>query len=650
MNNARLMENTARLRRKVTAAAAVAIFAALLSSCTLNPETAGNGARRQDGQKKSMNPAEFQLIGKVKVDEFNDVPMANETPANGGQIVVRLPAEPNSLNVWTSNDAYSSEVNSYVYNALLRRDPETYKWEGSLAERWTEEDMVIKKDGGKLRGTVADTAGASGPVTIKTASGSLTVPCQDVQEVRRGVIFTFHLRKGVRFHDGKPVTAADVKFSLDTIKNEYVDAPSLRNYYKDLETYEVLDQYTVRMTYSKQYWLAREFAGGFEIVPKHIYDADDLQRKDPQAFGKRFNEHPNNRMPIGTGPYKFERWDTGNQIVLKRNDAYWDISRRGHLDRIAFKFVSDPVAALQAFKNGEVNFLPGITAEQYEKETSTEDFKRRFVKIEYYTGGFNYIGWNMRRPPFDDAKVRLAMAYGALDREEFRDEVLYGHGVIVTQSEYYFGPAYDHSIQPHPFDPEKARQLLLEAGWYDRDGDGLRDKDGRPFRFELLLPSGNAVARQRAALMKENLRKLGVDMEVRELEWATFLENISDRKFDACNLGWAIGVEDDPYQIWHSSQSENRGSNHVGFGNAESDRIIEQSRITLDDTERRKLFSDLAHIQHETQPYLFLYTTPNFGVYDKRYRGVKLYKIRPGYDLSEWYLPQAQSGETAQNR
>jgi len=154
------------------------------------------------------------------------------------------------------------------------------------------------------------------------------------------------------------------------------------------------------------------------------------------------------------------------------------------------------------------------------------------------------------------------------------------------------------------------------------------------------MPSGFEAYRRRAALMKENLRKLGIDMTVRELEWATFLESIYDRKFDACSLGWGTPIESDPYQIWHTSQSENRGSNHVGFGTPETDRLIEQSRLTIDDAARRKLFPQLHRIQNEMQPYLFMYTEPNLGIYDKRYRGVKFYKVRPGWDLAEWYLPQ----------
>jgi peptide/nickel transport system substrate-binding protein len=408
-----------------------------------------------------------------------------------------------------------------------------------------------------------------------------------------------------------------------------------------VESCEVLDKYTVRITYAKQYWLAKATIGAFEILPKHIYDPDNLSEKDPKAFGKQFNESPYNRKPVGAGPYKFERWDTSSQVILTRNEAFWDAPRRGHLDRLIFRFISDDVAALQALKNGEVNFIPTrLKPEQFDNEMNDPSFVKRFAKVENYTGGYSWIGWNMRRPPFDDVRVRQAMAYGALDIRDFIDKVMHGHALIVAGEQNFFGPAYDHNIQPYPFDPEKAKQLLLEAGWYDRDGDGIRDKDGRPFRFEFLIPSGSDIYERRAAVMKENLRKLGIDMTIRELEWATFVENVTDRKFDACNMGWGGGIEDDPYQIWHTSQATGRGDNFVGFGNAETDRLIEQSRLTLDDTERRKIFFEFQRVLYQTQPYLFLWMPADLGAYDKRYRGVKFYAVRPGYDLTEWFLPK----------
>ena len=620
------------------------VLSSFLVSCSLDPATLASESAAASAAAVSNNSGSpgdnFQLIGKVKVDEFNDQATGKGIPRDGGQLIVQVRAEPDSVNPYTDNSLYSTYVTSLVNNTLLRQDPETFEWEGSLAERWTEEDVVVRKDGKELRGDAAYAGpGETGDVLLRTAAGdTMRMGSSEVLEVRKGVAFTFYLRHGVKFHDGKPFTAADVKFSFDTIKNENVDAPSLRVYYNDLRSCEILDPYTVRMTYSKQYWKAREFAGGFDVLPKHIYDADNLQERDPKAFGKRFNESEYNRKPIGTGQYKFGRWDTGNQIILTRNENYWDVPRHGHMDRIIFRFISDDIAAITALKGGDVNFVPEAAGEQFDQANDTE-FLKRFAKAEYFLGSFRYVGWNMRRPPFNDVKVRQAMAYGALDRQKFIDAVLHGHGIIVTGSEHYFGPGYDHSIPPYPFDPEKAKQLLLEAGWYDRDGDGLRDKQGKPFRFEMLMPSGFEAYRRRAALMKENLRKLGIDMTVRELEWATFLENIYDRKFDACSLGWGTPIESDPYQIWHSSQSENRGSNHVGFGNAETDQLIELSRITIDDAARRKLFSQLHHIQNETQPYLFMYTEPSLGIYEKRYRGVKFYKVRPGWDLAEWFLP-----------
>ncbi|MBI4481018.1 MAG: hypothetical protein HY651_13450 [Acidobacteria bacterium] len=632
---------------------AVILLCSLLLSCSLNPAESGAepGAAGSTSLslKKNLSDGEFQLIGRLKVDEFNDRATGKEIPAEGGQVVVRFNAEPETLSTWLSiADAYSTYISSYyVYDSLLWRDWESFELEPGLAERWTEEDIVVRKDGKELRGDASYAGpGETGDVLLRTAAGdTMRLGPSEVQEVRKGVAFTFYLRRDVRFHDGKPLTAADVKFSLDTIMNEDVDAVDARSQFVDLEGYELLDRYTIRVTFAKQYWEALLQLGSLEILPKHIYDWDDLQEKDPKAFGKRFNESDYHRKPVGTGPYRFVRWDTGQQVVLERTDNYWNVKRVGYLDRIIFKFISDPVPALQALKNGDVNFIAGrLTGEQYDTEMSDPSFLRRFAKVEFYTPGFCYVGWNMRRPPFNDAKVRQAMAYGALDRKKFLEEVMHGHGIQTVAYQYFFGPAYDHSMESYPYDPLKAKQLLLEAGWYDHDGDGLRDKNGQPFRWEYLIPSGSDVRRRRAALMKENLRKLGIDMTIRELEWATFIQDVTERKFDACDLCWAQNIESDPYQLWHTSQAEGRGSNYPGFGNAETDQLIEDSRRTLDDTARRKLFFRLDRILHEQQPYLFLYVIPELGAYDKRYRGVKFYKLRPGYDLTEWYLPEEAGG------
>jgi peptide/nickel transport system substrate-binding protein len=617
------------------------LFALLQGACTLKPEELSRAGSLGPVLSAPAQASDIN-VGPPKVDEFNDQASGTEVPAKGGQLIVQFVSEPDSLNPFTDNSAVNSYIAEYVFSSLLRQNPSTFEWEGNLAERWLQEDTVIKQTGEVLRGKVSFSGPQeTGDINLQTASSAgQRISRAAVKEVHAGASFTFYLRPDARFHDGRPVTAADVKFTFDVLKNKYVDAASLQAYYVDVESAEVLDSHTVRITYGKQYWDAISYAGGsnFTILPRHIYDPDNLIEKDPEQFGKHFNEGAHNRKPVGSGPYKFEKWDTGLQVSLARNDDYWDSKRAGHLDRIIFKFISDPVAALQALKNGEIDFLTRARAEQFVVETKDPEFLKRFVKVPYYTPNFSYIGWNMRHPPFDDARVRQAMAYGALDVQDFLEKIRYGLGIRVSAYQYFFGPAYDHSLQPFPFDQNRARELLLDAGWFDRDGDGLRDKNGQPFRFEFLQPSGSD--NRLAALLKENLRKLGIDMVVRELEFATLLQNIYDRQFEACVLAWAQDPESDPYQIWHTSQKENRGSNHVGFGDAFTDQLIEQSRMTMDAGKRREIFHQFDRILYEQQPYLFLYTAPDLGMYDKRFRGVRWYKLRPGYDFTEWFIPR----------
>ncbi|MBF8305599.1 MAG: bac 5 protein, partial [Acidobacteria bacterium] len=332
------------------------LSAATLLSCSLDQRPPGTAASEAGAARPTARGAaasgNVELAGEVKVDEYNDLATGREAPVQGGQVVVQFLAEPDSLNPFTDNSAVNHYINEYVFSSLLRQNEETFEWEPSLAERWLEEDVVLGKDGRKLRGKASFSGpGDTGDLTLRTSSGeTLRISSAEIQEVRRGVSFTFFLRRNAKFHDGHPVTADDVKFTYDTIRNETVDAPSLRNYYTDMESCEVLNDYTVRLTYGKQYWEARSYAGGqsFMILPRHLYDPDGLIEKDPEAFGKQFNEGAHNRNPVGSGPYKFERWETGIQVVLRRNDDYWEEKRRGHLDRIIIKFISDPVAALQS--------------------------------------------------------------------------------------------------------------------------------------------------------------------------------------------------------------------------------------------------------------------------------------------------------------
>ncbi len=294
-------------------------------------------------------------------------------PVDGDWLIVHLGAEPGTLNPITATDAYSGRVNDYVYESLLRREPKTLELVPVLAESW------------------------------------------EISEDR--LTYTFHLRKDVRWQDGTPFTARDVLYSFERINDPAVDAAHLRNYYRDIEKLEILDDHTLRYRYRMPYFRALEFCGGIPIVPAHLFkDGDD------------FNQHPIGRSPLGTGPYRFVRWDTGKEIVLERNEAYW--GTKPHIKRIVFKIITDNTVALHVLKKGGLDLM-SLRPIQWVKQTGSARFQERFQKLKYYLPSYTYIGWNMRKPYFDDRRVRQAMTM-LLDREMILQRLLFGLGTVVS--------------------------------------------------------------------------------------------------------------------------------------------------------------------------------------------------------------------------
>jgi peptide/nickel transport system substrate-binding protein len=500
----------------------------------------------------------------------------NAAPEDGDWLVRRLKAEPATLNPLTATDAYESTINGYIYESLLERDNRTLDLVPLLAETY------------------------------------------EISPDRLSYLFT--LRDGVAWQDGKPFTSEDVVYTFDRIVDPKVDCPHLKSYFKDLVKVEALDGKTVRFTLSKPYFKSLEMIGGMSIIPKHIFSTGD------------FNTHPAGRSPMGTGPYLFVRWDTGKDIVLEKNDAYR--GEKPNLNRIVFNIITDDNAALQVLKSGELDLM-GLIPIQWVRQTDSRKFKRMFDKHTYYLPGYRYIGWNSRRPFFEDRMVRRAMTM-LVDRESILENLLFGFGRVVTGSFFYESPDYDKTIEPWPYDPKMAASLLDEAGWVDSDGDGIRDKDGVPFRFEFSIVSGVKFHEQLSTVLKEELSKVGIEMTIRPLEWALFTQVLDGRNYDAVTLGWSLPVEADPYQVWHSSQVE-KGSNHVGFSNKEADNIIEEARITFDKEERVKFYRRFHQILHEEQPYTFLFVGQSLVSIDRRFENVNIYSL--GIDTTEWWVP-----------
>ena len=499
------------------------------------------------------------------------------TPVIGDWLVRRLNAEPATLNPITASDAYEGQINGFIYESLLTLDNESLDHIPLLAESW------------------------------------------EVSEDK--MHYTFVLKEGLHWQDGKPLTAEDVKYTFDRAKDPEVDAPHLRNYYKDLIKVEIVDERTVRFTYATPYFKALDIIGLLGIIPKHLFEKED------------FNTHSAGRSPMGSGPYRFIKWETGKEIVLERYPDYW--GKPHYIKRIVFRIITDETVALQVLKRGEIDFM-GLLPIQWERQTNSDQFNETFNKIRYPAMSYSYIGWNNQRPLFADRRVRRAMTM-LLDRESFVKNIWYGLGTVISGNFFIGSPDYDKSIKPWPYDPEGAVKLLNEAGWKDTDGDGVLDREGVSFRFEFTYSQGSTTGEKIATMLQESLSKVGVEMKIRVLEWALFTRLLDDRAFDAVTLGWSLPVMADPYQVWHSSQAE-KGSNYIGFINKEADRIIEEGRLEFDREKRAAMYRRFHSILHDEQPYTFLFNRDSLVALERRFANVKEYPLGP--DSTEWWVPE----------
>ncbi len=514
---------------------------------------------------------------------------------------------------------------------------------------------------------------AENPLTAelkKSGKEALVLKKGEWQDIQRETYFTYYLRPDVKWSDGKPFTTKDLEFGYAVINNPTVDGDSLRTYYSDLIECTALSSHVVRMRYRQQYFNALEFTYALSGIspPFHLFEGffkgekpareltlerlteeqEKAQNKisaHGAAFGKFFNTDPryNTETPLGTGPYVFGSWERGNRIELNRNKDYWLKDRAAYLDKIVVRFIPDQVTAMAALKAGDIDFFWKMTPEQFFEDLKgpPDWFKNKYVKAKWYSPMFTYFGYNMQREQFKDRRVRLALSL-LFDKQDFLEKKLYNSGVIVSGSQYYFGPGYDHEVPPVGYDPETAQELLAEAGWVDTNNDGILDKNGLAMKFVLPMPPGNPVAEERVQLFQKNLKDVGILLEVQQLEWASFIDRIRAKDFDICTLSWAMPVESDPYQIWHSSgaKPQSRGSNHVSFANPLADELIETMRVTLDPHKRHRLQYTFHRLLDQEQPYMFTFCVTDFGVYHQRFRGVKWYKLRPGFDLSEWWVPK----------
>ncbi|NLC71917.1 MAG: peptide-binding protein [Desulfuromonadaceae bacterium] len=503
-----------------------------------------------------------------------------KSPVHGDTILIGSGADAVNLLPVLASDGTSASVNGLIYSGLVRYG-KNLEIEGDLAESW------------------------------QISPDHLTL--------------TFHLRQGVTWHDGTPFTSADVLFTYRL----YIDPKTPTAYaerYRQVERAEAPDPYTFVVTYRKP--LASALSSwALDIHPRHLLEGVEITRS------------PLSAEPVGTGPFVFKEWRRGERIVLEANPDYYE--GRPYLNRVVFRVIPDPTTMFLELQTGGIDQM-GLTPLQYARQTESSNFRRNFRKYRYPSMAYTYLGFNLRQPLFQDKRVRQALSY-AIDREEIVKGVLLGLGRTAT-GPYVPGTwPYNPEVRKYPYDPEKARQLLREAGWGDSDGDGILDRQGRPFSFTIVTNQGNDQRVKCGEIIQRRLRELGIEVRLRVIEWASFLkEFINPGNFEATLLGWTVPVDPDGYNVWHSSKTGVGQLNFIHFNHPEVDELLERGRRTMDQQERKAIYGRFQEILAEEQPYAFLYVPDSLPVVAARFRGIEPAPVGLMHNFIRWHVPESE--------
>lgn len=444
-----------------------------------------------------------------------------------------------------------------------------------------------------------------------------------------GLSIEFTLRKDVTFSDDTPLTAHDVMASYNAVINPDVATPYAGDYLQ-VKQAEVLNDYTFRVTYAKPFAPALS-SWTLAILPKHLLE------KAPLA------ENSLKETPVGSGPYMLKTWNRGKEAVLVANPNYFDGEPNITAKRL--RVIPDLDTQFLELKAGNLDTM-GLKPLQFTRQTNNKKFTSSYNKYKYLGNGYTFMGYNLKHPLFEDINVRNALSH-AVNRQEIIDGVLLGQGLPISCP---FKPgvwAYNDTILPHAFNPEKAKEMLKNAGWTDTDGDGILDKmmngEKRDFSFTVVTNQGNPMRQLTAELLQKSFKNIGIKMDIRIQEWSTFVENTIHKKdFEAIILGWSLTPEPDPYDIFHSSKTGPREFNVIGFNNPEADEMMEKARTTFNIDERKKYLDRFQEIIHAEQPYMFLYAPYSLVTLHKRVKNVEEAPAGISHNYEKWYVPANQ--------
>jgi len=533
----------------------------------------------------TTNMKNFFLISAILMAFYTPVFSDDNKNRYGDALVVASIGEPSNLIPMLASDSASHDISGLIYNGLIKYDTDL-TLTGDLAKSW------------------------------------------EVSE--NGLTITFHLKKDIVWEDGVPFTAHDVYFGFKTI----IDPKTPTAYSGDFMQVKealVIDNHTFKVTYEKPFAPALSTWGNMVVLPKHLLEGKDITKSALT------------RKPLGLGPFKLMKWQSGDKLILQSNSDYFD--GQPYLENYIYKIIPDISTQFLELQTGSIDMM-SLTPLQYSRQTNTKYFKDNFQKYKYPSRGYTYLGFNFKHPPFQDKRVRQAISY-AIDKQEIIDGILFGLGLEATGPYVPNTWAYNANIKKYAYNLNKAKQLLSDAGWSDTDMDGILDKDGKSFEFTIITNQGNAQRLRTATIIQWRLEMAGIKVNILVLEWSTFInERIDTRRFEAVLLGWGIGLDPDQYDIWHSSKTGEKEFNFISYNNKEVDQLLEQGRRTFDQKKRKKAYFKFQEIIAEEVPYIFLYVPYALPIVNKRIKNIKPEPIGISYNLNKWYVPKALQKHT----
>lgn len=560
-----------------------------------------------------------------------DVTLGGVAPAKDDTLLMWYADDPDTFNVVTASDNVSDAMHRRACEPLAERSFENPDvWKPVLAESWTFDDKNLE--------------------------------------------YTIKLRKGVMWHpitrpDGtvippQELTARDVKFTFDCILNKNIEAAHIRSYYEDPQAKDeskrsmisvstsLKDKYTVKVKWTKPYFLHADYTlFGSHIIPRHVFSMDEKGQPisldfSSKEFADGFNKHWANNKLCGTGPLILKEWKRQDRIVFERNPNYW--AEPSFFSQVIYLYNTNPNTVLQKVLQREWDYAGIAEKDLYIQTKDHAAVKSGDVNLMEFTyPAYRYIGYNRKRPLFQDKRVRTAIGH-AVPVDQIIEKLYHGLAIRSTGPTIPGSSSYDSSLKPLEFDLAKARTLLDEAGWKDSDDDGTRDKRVAGEKvdavFDLMIYSDAPQYQVIAELVKENCQKIGIKVNISPAKWALMLQKLRKKEFDASMLGWVLDWKQDPMQLWHGSQAElPESSNSIGFNEPEADKIIEELRTTLEPEKQNELLKKFHRLIYDDQPYTFLFSDMQTSAADSRLKNIKYYKIRPAFDNRQWYSTKARS-------